>query len=60
MEKYLEATNGSIDQMEAIERESIINALKRNEGSMRRTANDLGISLLTLGRKMRKYDIERP
>ena len=43
--------------MEAIEKESILNALRRNDGSRKRAAFDLNISERTLYRKIEKYGI---
>ena len=43
--------------MEAIEKESILNALRCNDGSRKRAAQDLHISERSLYRKIEKYGI---
>ena len=48
---------GTDIDLEAIERESIKNALKRNGGSRKRAAWDLHISERTLYRKIEKYGL---
>jgi transcriptional regulator with PAS, ATPase and Fis domain len=42
--------------LEDVERETILRVLEENGGQQRRTAEMLGISLRTLGRKLKSYD----
>jgi len=43
--------------MEEVEKQTILNALKRNRRNMTRTSEELGMARTTLYRKMKKYDI---
>ena len=54
---YQQATEGT--DMEKIETESIIRALRRNHGSRKRAAEDLHISERSLLRKIEKYGITK-
>lgn len=54
-DEYEEAPEGA--DLEAIEKESILNALRRNDGSRKRAAEDLHISERSLYRKIEKYGI---
>jgi len=42
-----------------VERDLILQALRRNEGHLERTARDLGMSRVTLWRKMKKYGLAK-
>ncbi|MCS6818022.1 MAG: sigma-54 dependent transcriptional regulator [Blastocatellia bacterium] len=42
-----------------VERDLILQAIERNEGHLERTARDLGISRVTLWRKMKKYGLAK-
>ncbi len=48
------------DPMKEIEREVILEALKRNSWNYERTSSALKISYVTLWRKMKKYNIKKP
>ena len=54
---YQQATEGT--DMEKIETESIIRALRRNHGNRKRAAEDLHISERSLLRKIEKYGITK-
>ena len=54
-DEYEELPEGT--DMETIEKESILNALRRNDGSRKRAAQDLHISERSLYRKIEKYGI---
>ena len=47
-----------IKTLEDTEREVIINAIERNHGRRRQTAEELGISERTLYRKIKEYGLE--
>ena len=55
-DEYEQAPEGA--DFEAIEKESIIKALNRNDYNSKRTAQDLRISERSLYRKMEKYGIK--
>ncbi len=46
-----------IQNMEEVEKQTILNALERNRRNMTRTSEELGLARTTLYRKMKKYDI---
>ena len=52
--------SGVTSQLEAIEREIILNALAKEHWNQSRAAEQLGIKRTTLQYKLRKYGIERP
>lgn len=49
-----------LSQMEALERDAIVNALIANSGSKVNAANDIGMSRATVYRKIRDYGIALP
>ena len=56
-ENMPDSSSPSDPDLENIEKESIIRALKRNNGSRKKAAEDLHISERSLYRKIEKYDI---
>ena len=57
-ENKIKKSNDSIKrEIEQHEYELIVNSLEKNEGNRERTANELGISRVTLWRKTKKYNL---
>ena len=48
----------SVETMEEIEKEALVSSLKRNGGSRRKVAEELGIAERTLYRKIKEYGLE--
>jgi DNA-binding NtrC family response regulator len=59
IESVLEQSNnkGRLKALDDRERELILEAIGRNQGNLERAAKDLGISRVTLWRRMKKYGI---
>jgi transcriptional regulator with PAS, ATPase and Fis domain len=50
---------GRLKGLEEKERELIREALERNEGSLSKTASELGVSRVTLWRRMKRYGLQK-
>lgn len=55
--KYASSTNDTGNNLKNWESDRIMNALKRNDLSIQKTADELGMSRITLWRKMKKYNL---
>ncbi|MBN2301463.1 MAG: Fis family transcriptional regulator, partial [Lentisphaerae bacterium] len=54
------ASRGKAISLESIEKLSIVEALHRRNGNRKRAANDLGINVSTLYRKIKTFGIDAP
>ncbi|MDK2917995.1 MAG: hypothetical protein PWQ37_728 [Candidatus Petromonas sp.] len=56
---YFKESLNNYYNLETVEKETIIKSLTKNSWNITRTANELGISRLTLRRKIEKYQIKK-